>query len=258
MGEFQSWNEYGIFADFVKRKARYVLDERSRQFLRVVQETSTKRQTTLPEGSLLGRAQVGRDWCTKAVPEFMQQDVGGVKEYSAPHPFTEQRMRPLVGRAVEGRVNAKGIPCMYLAFDDQTAMSEVRPWIGSFVSVAQFTTSKDLCIVDPTADWGWSANYYTGCEEPDAAEREKSVWSEVNYAFSKPVSRIDDTADYVPTQAVAKAIREAAYDGIIYESLLSEDGRNIALFDLNCVEFVTCALHQVDKIGFEFTPISKD
>src|ERR1017187_430077 len=137
MGEFQSWNEYGIFADFVKRMSRYVLDERSKEFLRVVQATSAKRQTNLPEGSLLWRAPLGHDWCTKAVPGFMQEDLGGLTEYSAPHPYSEQRMRPLVDRAVEGRVNAKGIPCMYLAFDHKTAMSEVRPWIGSFLFAAQ-------------------------------------------------------------------------------------------------------------------------
>jgi RES domain-containing protein len=258
MGEFQSWNEYGVFADFVKRKARYVLDERSKQFLRVVQETSTTRQTHLPVGSPLWRAQLGHDWSTKAIPAFMQEDVGGLTECLAPHPFSEQRMRPLVDRAVEGRVNAKGIPCMYLAFNDSTAMSEVRPWIGSLVSVAQFTTSKDLRLVDSTVDWGYSSNYHDGCDEPDPAKREQSVWSQINYAFSEPVTRSDDLADYAPTQVLAEAIRDAGYDGVIYESRLAEEGKNLAVFDLDFVTFVTCALHRVDQIRFEFTPISKD
>ena len=249
MGEFQSWNEYGIFADFVKRKSRYVLDERSKEFLRVVQETSEKRQTNLPDGSLLWRAQLGHDWCTKAVPGFMQEDLGGLTEYPAPHPYVEQRMRPLVDRALEGRVNAKGIPCMYLAFDDKTAMSEVRPWIGSFVSLAQFTTSKNLNLVDSTIDWGYCTNYYTGCDEPDPAKREESVWSQINYAFSEPVTRSDGVAD---------VIRNAGYDGVIYESRLGEDGKNVAVFGLDCATFVSCALHRVDEVRFEFTPITKD
>ena len=50
-------------------------------------------------------------------------------------------MKPLGGRATDGRANPRGIPCLYLATTKETAMSEVRPWIGSYVSAGQFEPS---------------------------------------------------------------------------------------------------------------------
>ena len=57
-------------------------------------------------------------------------------------------MMPLPDRANEGRVNPKGIPCLYFSSDRDTAMTETRPWIGSLVSVAQFVMLRELTVVD--------------------------------------------------------------------------------------------------------------
>jgi hypothetical protein len=260
MAEFQSWEEYDIFAHFIKYKARHVLDERSKRFLQVVLETSKERIKVLPPQSQLWRAQLGHDWRTKQVPTFMQKDMGGVTEYQVPHPFGVQRMMPLLDRAAEGRVNPKGIPCIYFSMDKGTAMSEVRPWIGSYLSVAQFTTVKALQLVDFSGDDpSFTLNYYTGCEEPTAEKRERSVWGDMNFAFSEPVTRSDDVADYAPTQVLAEAFRDGGYDGIIYESRLGEGGKNVAVFSVvDCAECVSRSLYRVDEIRFEFTSVPNE
>src|SRR3546814_9987253 len=49
-----------------------------------------------------------------------------------------ERMRPLADRATEGRANPKGIPMLYLCSSKDAAMSEVRPWLGSMVSLGHF------------------------------------------------------------------------------------------------------------------------
>ena len=134
--EFQSWAEYAIFAEFVKCKARYVLDERSKRFLEVVLKTSGKRNRTLPQRSKLWRAQIGHGWRTEQVPSWAQADFGGATGYMMPHPFGCKRMLPQLDRATEGRANPTGIPCVYFAMEKETAMSEVRPWIGSHISLA--------------------------------------------------------------------------------------------------------------------------
>jgi hypothetical protein len=192
MAEFQSCNEYRIFADFVKHKARYVLDERSKRFLQVVLDTSEKRKMLLPQRSQLWRAQLTHDLRTVLVPPFMQEDLRGVTEYLAPHPCSGQRMLPFLDRATEGRVNPKGIPCMYFAMDGKTSMSEVRPQIANYVSVAEFTTVKALQLVDCSSDeLQHSVNYYAASMEPSADERECCVWEHMNVAFSDPVTRSD-------------------------------------------------------------------
>jgi len=65
-----------------------------------------------------------------------------------PCPFPYARMKPLSDSATEGRANPKGIPCLYVATDKETAMSEVRPWLGAILSVAIFKLPKDLKIID--------------------------------------------------------------------------------------------------------------
>jgi hypothetical protein len=259
MGEFQSWEEYNLFAHFIKFKARHVLDERSKRFLQVVVETSGKRRRTLPQQTELWRAQIGHDWRTEQVPSFMQADVGGATEYRTPHPFGGQRMLPLLDRATEGRVNPKGIPCVYFSMGKETAMSEVRPWIGSYVSVAQFETLRALRLVDFSGDDPWfGINYHTGCQEPTAEKRESSVWGHMNLAFSEPITRSDDIADYAPTQVLAEVFRDSGYDGIIYESRLGEGGKNVALFRLDFAGLVSRRLYRVDEMKFEFTPVSAE
>ena len=58
-----------------------------------------------------------------------------------------ERMKPRSDRAREGRGNPAGISMLYLASSVQTAVSEVRPWVGSEVSVAQFEVSRDVKVI---------------------------------------------------------------------------------------------------------------
>jgi hypothetical protein len=80
----------------------------------------------LSVGRIFWRAQLGHDWREE------RQD-GEVFEVQCAH--SSQRMKPRRDRAPEGRVNPKGIPCLYLATTKEAAMSEVRPWMGSYISV---------------------------------------------------------------------------------------------------------------------------
>lgn len=52
------------------------------------------------------------------------------------------------GAAHEGRVNPRGIPCLYAASNLETAVAEVRPWLGALVSVAQLSPVRLLRLVN--------------------------------------------------------------------------------------------------------------
>lgn len=257
MGEFASWAEYDIFAEFITRKARYVRDERSESFLRALQETSKQRERPLQATTDLWRAQVGHEWQTAEITSFMRQDMGiDGCEIQTRRPYDAKRMMPRPDRATEGRVNPEGLPCLYCAMEEDTAVSECRPGLGSYVSVARFRPVRPLRIVDCTVDDpGWTLNYYTGCEEPSPKEREMAVWGSVNFAFSEPVTRSDDVADYAPTQVIAEVFRNCGYDGIVYESRLRDEGKNVALFDLGAATFLSCRLYQVDGVQLSFTSV---
>lgn len=85
-------------------------------------------------------------------------------------------------------------------------------------------------------------------EEPDAVEREEAVWSSIDRAFAKPITRSDDYADYVPTQIIAELFKREGLDGVAYKSNFGKNGYNIALFDLDAAALLNCTLYEVNKI----------
>jgi len=150
-------------------------------------------------------------------------------------------------------VNPKGISCLYLATDKDTAMAEVRPWLRLRVSVGQFKVSRDLVVMDCSVLHGSNRTWYF--EEPDVAEREMAVWAAIDHAFSEPVNPDDSTADYAPTQVLAEMFRASECDGIVYRSLLGK-GHNIALFDIESAELINCFLYEPRTITFAFDEIA--
>jgi RES domain-containing protein len=182
---FSSYLSYQHFAESVRTRWRYANDPEQGAFLQTLLATSTSRQEVIATGSNLWRAQVGHDW-------YPSSDEPGEEQ---PAPFGVERMKPLRGRAREGRANPKGIPYLYLGTDQDTAVAEVRPWVGSYVSVAQFTLKRDIRIVNCKIE-GHGLNLYF--QEPAPEERERAVWRDIDRGFSQPVTPSDDTADYAP------------------------------------------------------------
>jgi hypothetical protein len=162
-------------------------------------------------------------------------------------------MKPLPDRATEGRANPKGIPYLYLSTSQETAIAEVRPWLDSLLSVAQFKTVRDLTLVDFCTPCAKRTTYYF--EEPGPEGRQKAVWSDIDRAFSEPVTSNDNVADYVPTQILAEFFKMKDFDGIAYRSALGE-GYNIALFDLTSADLINCSLYQITGVKFESNEVA--
>lgn len=231
---FASWRSYWDFAREVSHQRRYLLSPPSRAFLDELIRTSAKRQSRLPAGHRLCRAQV-------AHAEYDDPDAGPL-----PRPAPPKRMVPLPYSASDGRANPRGIPCLYLADDRHTAIAEVRPWIGSLVSVAIMRTLKDQRLVDVSDDSRRTPIYLEG--EPSPDEREAAVWSHVARAFREPVLREDNRAGYASTQIIAEGFRNHGYDGIAYGSAFGEGRTNIVLFDIGAAELEVCELHEIKNV----------
>ena len=246
--EFSSWRSYTNFAHNVRRKRRYIWDPEVRAFLDTLLATVRDRDRPLPEGALLYRAQLG--------VKFKKDD-----EQFVILARKAKRMTPRRGRAREGRANSKGIPVLYLATSEQTAISEVRPWMGSEVSVAQFKLSRELKAIDLSIGHGESVlehltfAHLFGQAAPSPEVKEKAVWNEVDNAFSRPTSVSDDYADYVPTQILAELFCNNGYDALIYRSQFGEEGYNIALFDIKDAEIIGAAPYEVTAVDIEYKQI---
>lgn len=238
MTEFKSWRSYSEFERAAKLQTRYIHDHEVKDFLQTVRYGSEKRVEVIPAGQFLWRAQLGHDW--RSDDEY----IGDV-----PAPCSPERMKPPTERATEGRANPKGISYLYLATDRDTALAEVRPWIGALISVSQFKTLRELRIVNCTTDHEGFRIYLEG--EPSPQEREEVVWTDIDRAFARPVSPSDDVADYVATQIVAELFKTCGFDGVAYRSSLG-GGHNIVLFDLDAAEPINGFLFQAKKVKFDF------
>jgi len=252
MEKFKSWESYGLFRSEVVRQRRYVRTPEAQEFLCVVAMTCKARLLPVPPKRIFWRAQLGHDW--------QVMDMDDVEQEVA---YKPARMKPRIDRAHEGRANPKGIPCLYLSTTPDAAMSEIRPWVGAAVSLAQFEITRPLTVVDCSQLHGQYFKLAFGnrifnavgptMSEPSPDEFEKIVWAAIDSAFSAPVTEADDAADYAPTQVLAELFRSEGYDGVAYKSAFGDDGFNVALFDLDSARQLNGALHEVRSVKFEFS-----
>lgn len=238
MPEFKSAHSYSHFESRIKNSTRYIRDSETDDFLATVLATSQKRLKTYKSGTTLWRAQLGNDYAEDGI-------------ILKPVAYEKLRMKPLNKKAKEGRLNPKGIPVLYLSTEQNTAMAEVRPWIGSFISLARFILSSDQNIID-------CSDFYNITPIPvllnfnlTANQKENNVWNDINRAFSMPVTNSDDTADYAPTQIIAELFKEQGYDGVAYKSALG-GGLNLVLFDIDSAYVAEVMLYKVENISFKF------
>src|SRR6516162_10002096 len=96
-------------------------------------------------------------------------------------------------------------------------------------------------------------SFIVGEKTPTPEEIEKAVWSDIDDAFAEPMTRSDDSADYVATQILSELFKREGFGGVVYKSNFGEKGYNIALFDIEAADLINCALYQVDSVDIKFS-----
>jgi hypothetical protein len=232
---FKSPDSYRHFDRSVRREFRFARTEQQGDFLKAVVATSHSRTRAMKAGYLLWRAQLGHGW---------REERQGDETFEVHAAYHSDRMKPVPDKASDGRANPKGIACLYLATRKETAVLEVRPLIGSYVSVAQFKVLRDLRLIDCSApEIGNLVRVFK--KDWTDEDTDKQVWSDMNRAFSEPVERGDDSLDYVPTQIITETFKLNGFDGIAYKSSYGEDGFNVALFDVAAADLINCGLYKI-------------
>ena len=105
MAGFASTDSYRRFESAVKRETRYIYNSEVRDFLAAVVETSQKRKDSIEKSTILWRAQRGYTW--------RLENPGTEEEFEMPDAFDPARMVPKTEFVGDGRVNPRGIPCLY-------------------------------------------------------------------------------------------------------------------------------------------------
>ena len=240
--EFASWRSYQNFSVKVRHSNRYVWPTEVQKFIDTVLAAIKNRDAIVSSSHHFYRAQNGVEF------DEEQGDVG----------YGPARMKPIRQFAQEGRANPSGILVLYLATNIKTAISEVRPWIGEYISVALFKIVRELKLLNLSEGFGqtsWghlSFDHLASKNEPEPKIRERCVWIDIDNAFSHPINLNDSQLDYVPTQILAELFRSKGYDGIVYRSNFGEEGYNLALFNLDDAEPVSCTPYKVTKMEIDF------
>ncbi|MEW4402088.1 RES family NAD+ phosphorylase [Agrobacterium tumefaciens] len=247
--EFASYDSYRRFAIRVRHERRYVWDAPIKAFLETVLATIKDRDVELREGMLLYRAQAGIKY------HVSDENMG-----EQPSGYDAVRMKPRLNRSTEGRANSAGVRVLYLGTTEQNVISEIRPWVGAEVSVAQFKLRRKLRALDLSQGHGKShlnliLGHILNGKPMSLEEKERAVWISIDNAFSRPVTRSDDMADYVPTQILAEVFKNAGYDAIGYKSQFGENGLNIVLFNPDDADVINCAPYQVTGLEVSFKEI---
>jgi hypothetical protein len=226
------WSSFLSFKRKKKQEVRYFHDKETQEFFATLLTTAKDRIESIPKGQRYWRTQLGCNYKPACDLD------GQIIDYNVV-PYSSKRMKPEPDKASEGRINSKGIPCLYLSTNEKTAISEVRPWVGSYVTVAQFETLKDLKMIDCSRGEINPMNVTVAdldklwkLKQPTPEEAIKTIWRWVDKDFSEPVEHNDKIADYVPTQIIAELFKTNGFDGIKYRSVFS-NGKNLALFDIN-------------------------
>ena len=180
MLSFEAWSAFSNFARRVRTGNRYFLDRESIRLLNLLKENCSGRIHEVKPGSVFWRAQLGNGWRSEQV---RQDDGKVIEEFEVPSSLPIDRMKPLPFRAKEGRINPKGIPCLYLSTSSKAAMSETRPWIGAAVTLCQFRTIRELRVIDLSKHHDRSPVYGMRLDERPVSEDEHIdiLWTQVDH-----------------------------------------------------------------------------
>lgn len=214
--------------------------EVSKFFLEIEEHLRSKNRFTLPPEcdakvnvfcnhyiNNLTVVESGTEYWRARLFEVNQTNNFSFKEMGAPPP----------GLTSSGRINPKGISFLYGASDKQTAVSEVRPWVGANLSLVKFNIIQNLKLVDLTNSpkMSFNSGKHTDNEIFNGLQIAiNSIF--INKLFFSAPAHEKDSLAYVTSQFISERFKNMGADGILYPSVLNENGLNICLFDSSLAE----------------------
>lgn len=145
-----------------------------------------------------------------------------------------------------GRINRAGVSFLYCASDKYTAISEIRPHPGDFVSIGKFILNKDCLIFDLTEIQ--FLNFYI-CDEKLDGFKQLNTLTELLQKVIPPSER----QAYNITQLIADCIRKLDFDGILFPSSVGQ-GDNLVLFNPTNMDYTfdDAEVVEVSEVKYEY------
>ncbi len=141
-----------------------------------------------------------------------------------------------------GRMNKKGVKCLYTASDVEISMLEIDPSIDSYVSVATIKCKEELTIVD--------------LSKTESRNNDRFLMH-LSLLIQERIKLGNSENDYIFPQYIASVCQSLGYDGIGYRSRFSnnrlsaryKEGINYAIFNYDKCEATSSRIYKVDELN---------
>lgn len=169
----------------------------------------------------------------KIIKEYSSSKVYGFSEHGSRVPPEKLRKA--------GRLNTTEDPYLYLSFEKDTAIYEMRPSIGQKYSLAEFKINKNIKMAD--------------------LSEETLKHFQNNFSLFSLASKISepntDNSDlfYHITQNMAHSLQDRGYNGIIYSSSMKKGAKNVLLFNETNVDFISSEIISINNINIDYSNI---
>lgn len=157
-------------------------------------------------------------------------------------------------RTSEGRANAKGISCLYLADSIETTLHEVRAGAFDYISIGTCDLLEDIIVVD-LKRINLISPFIYGLDYREHAINKEHL-NKINNEMGKALRRSDSPLDYVATQYISDFIKsrehdnKAVYAGVEYNNVMNETGYNLAIFDESLFKCTNVEVYAIKNITY--------
>ncbi|MGG7077364.1 RES family NAD+ phosphorylase [Clostridium sardiniense] len=203
------YEEFEEFLDVIRNKNRFFIPQK---FLDIFDEIINQCKELIKPGVELYRCRIHNDNGRDEEP-YKNEEIG----------------IPPSNILSVGRINPRGINYLYTAGSKETAIAEVRPNIGDYVSIGKFKTKKHLEVVKLDKDM--SVVGYVGDESKMYIEFICQFLFYFNVNSCKVIKESEKELEYLPTQIFAEYCKNKKLDGIMYPSSVSN--ANVLETDVN-------------------------
>lgn len=130
-------------------------------------------------------------------------------------------------KASAGRLNSAGIPYLYLSEREIVALKEIKAAVNDVCTIATFITTSELNVVDLSRIADISIFSF---ENKSTYLLNYQILQDIDQAMKNTSGKFRSEVVYAPTEYMSDLIKSMNVDGIIYNSSLDKNTKDVVLF----------------------------
>jgi len=163
----------------------------------------------------------------------------------------EEMGKPPFKIATQGRANPIGISYLYIASDEETAISEIRPDKGDNVTVAKINLPDNLRFFDIRSAKNTISPFEFSDNVLEELYRDIDLLERFSEELSKPVLPREAHFEYLSSQYLSELVKHNNFDGMLYKSSVGA-GYNMVIFSELDLNFIQLNKYHINSTTVDF------